>query len=362
MPIYVTSNTITRPPRGAGGTPPVENGLPPMVNLPMIQVAGLTPLYPCAPDECRSLPELACCDRLKVFGGTGLEADRNSPPGYEVDFNGWYVDLSLYAPNVAATTVAITLEKCTGQNTWTAQGNVSGGNIYGFSYALGSVSGHPNYAGCLISWARVLYLHGAGIYRIKFVSTMRSLTDCQVTEEFQLMPFDCRRAEFTVKFEAYLQGKIGDVHKQGRVFDLCGMTTNFVGGLKGAGVYDSVRLPGFFGYEKIKEYLEVMVEWQTGLQERVKDEAIQSFMFMSGYFKKDWHDRLKVYALMADTLLVSDYNINNSDYNIDKLAIVKAGNYEPVYQDKNRRRISKVVVEFKAGTQQIIKSLCCPIR
>lgn len=358
--IPVASATAQRDPVGVGGVIPVPSR-PVLIKVQPIQVVGLVPLHDCTVTICRQLPDLDCCKRRLVFGGSGIESESNAPPGYEVDYNSFLIDLAIYAPNIAATVVSIVLQKCTGVDTWTTVTTLNN-NTYGKYYPLGGFTNHPTYVGYLINWARVLALRGAGIYRIRFNTQMRTKVGCLVSDEFDLRVFSCRVAHGTVKFEAILKGQIGSATVQGKVYDLCNMSVEFVGGTRNGGWYDSVRLPGFFGYEKIKEYLEVILEYQTGLQERVKDEAIQSFSFMSNYFKKELHDRLKIYGLMSDKLLVSDYNINNSDYNINRLHIIKAGPYEPVYQDKLRRRISKVTVEFSAGVQNIIKSLCCPTK
>jgi hypothetical protein len=60
--------------------------------------------------------------------------------------------------------------------------------------------------------------------------------------------------------------------------------------------------------------------------------------------------------------MVSDYNINNSDYNIKRKSVVKDGAYEPQYKDKMWRRLATVEVDFKEGIQTVIKTNCCEDR
>jgi len=55
----------------------------------------------------------------------------------------------------------------------------------------------------------------------------------------------------------------------------------------------------------------------------------------------------------------SDYNINNSDYNIKRKSLIRASSFEPVYFDDKWRRMAKVEVDFKRGVQSVIKSICC---
>lgn len=358
--IPVVSHTVPGQVKGVGGKVPTYSR-PPLIRVDPIQVVGLVPLHPCGETECRSMPEPDCCPRRLVFGGDGILANSNVAPSYERDFNNFMIDLAIYGANSGAT-CTIVLQKCSGRATWANVATLNNGT-YGVFTPLNVLTNHKTYTGYLVNWSKVLALQGAGIYRIKFSTAMRTKFGCLQSDEFDLRKFNCNIAHGTVKFEAFIKGQIGSATTQGKVFDVCGINTHFIStATKGTatGYYDSVRLPGFFGYEKIKEYLEIILEYQTGLQERIRDEAIQSFTFFSNYFKKELHDRLKIYALMSDRLLVSDYNINNSDYNIRQLPIIKSGAYEPVYLDNKRRRLSKVTVEFKAGVQHIIKSLCCP--
>jgi hypothetical protein len=60
---------------------------------------------------------------------------------------------------------------------------------------------------------------------------------------------------------------------------------------------------------------------------------------------------------MADSLYVSDYNLNNSDYAIKKKSVVKSAGYEPKYYPGTR--LSSVKSEFKEGIQGVIKSSSC---
>jgi hypothetical protein len=216
---------------------------------------------------------------------------------------------------------------------------------------LASIPDHTTYAGVVLDWGIVYNQFGQGIYRLKVETIMKELQGCLVSEKFRLLAWDCLRAHGTVKFEAWVTGKIGDKYTQGKIFDLCGFYW-----------YDSVRLRGLFGYETTPEYLEIKHEYQNGLQERIKDEALQRYEYRSGYYQKYLHDRFKIYGMMSDKLLVSDYNNNNSDYQIKRKPITKGGAYEPEYLDKQRRRLSKVTVIFEEGQQSVIKSICCDLK
>jgi hypothetical protein len=224
-------------------------------------------------------------------------------------------------------------------------------STYGSFYPYGTFSAHPKYIGVQINWGNVMALNGTGIYRLKvtspaFVDTRaKPFPYCMISEPFDLKPFNCNIAIRTVKFEANMSGRIGSITTDGSVFDLCNMT-----------MYDSIRVKGFFGFEK-SQYDEILLEYETGLIDRVRDESIQKFEFIGHPMPKYIHDRLKVYGLMADSLYVSDYNLNNADYDIKFKAVVKTGGYEPKYYTRNR--LSSVVCAFKEGIQGVIKSSSC---
>jgi hypothetical protein len=310
------------------------------------QVVGFIPLKDCTLVECREYDE-TCCYENRVYATIG-----QTVPGYENDWSSFLVNFPMAAvnPNVV---MLQTLEKFDGQN-WN-QVALLNSNTYGIYYAIKGFTSQPGYTGYGINWAKVLALHGKGCYRYKITSQLSGgagevpkLVSCQISESFILQAFNCDLAHQTVKFETNITGKIGDIDTDGRIFNLCGITW-----------YDSIRFFGFFGYETTPEYLTILQEFQTGLIKNVRDEAIQRFKLITKMLPKYIHDRFKSYGLLNEPLMVSDYNINNSDYNIKRKSVVKDGAYEPQYKDKQWRRLATVEVDFKEGIQAVIKSNCC---
>lgn len=345
MPIELETSTAPRDPRGGTTANTGGSGVP-VVRRDPVQIGGLNPLHSCDEVECRTWVTSRCPYLNRVFGYVP-DAILSDEPTYKNGVNTFLVDIGLYSSNSSQTTCTIILQKCTAKNVWTTVATLSN-NVYGIYYALNSIPNHATYTGYTINWGKVLDNEGAGIYRLRFDSLVRTIPGCRISEEFVLREFDCNLAHGLVRFDMQATGKIGDVVKQGRVHDLCGFILK-----------DTIWLPGLFGIEKIKEYLEVVLEYPNGKMERERDEAIQSFTWISGYFPHELHRRMMVYFMMADRKAVSDYNRNNSNYNIQLLSIVKAGNYEPAYLDTQGVRLAKVTVEFNAGTQNLIKSLCC---
>lgn len=311
----------------------------------------MAPLTNCSAVECREIRQQACCYENIVFGVVGGP----NAPTYEQDFNTFLINFPLATVNPLVS-VTMILQKLIA-SVWTDLATLTG-STYGRHYPLNGFSSHKSYTGYAINWGKVLNLHGTGCYRFKIISELSQddvgvelppvLQSCQVSELFRLYAFDCKLAHQTVKFESTISGKIGDINADGKIFDLCDIAW-----------YDSIRFRGFFGYETTPEYLEVLHEFQNGKMNRVRDEAIQKFKLITHLLPKWLHDRFKTYALMANKLLVSDYNINNSDYAIIQKSVIKDGGYEPDYKDKNWRRLARVEVNFKEAVQSVIKSNCC---
>lgn len=326
-----------------------------------IQLLGFVPMVDCSFNECREF--FGKCYNNPVFGTININSST-----YENDVSNFFFDDSMKR-------VAIfVLQKLDQQLlVWNDQATIGSSfpalfpsvSTYGTFYNYTTFSTHTTYFGIQINWGHVLALKGSGIYRLKLYSPNMipggSLIDpnpynnkpnpfpyCMVSEPFDLKPFNCNIAKRTVKFEVNQSGMIGSITTDGYVFDLCNMI-----------MYDSIRVKGFFGFEKT-QYDEILLEYETGLIDRVRDEAVQKFEFIMHPSPKYIHDRFKTYGLMADNTYVSDYNLNNSDYDIKKKSVIKAGGYEPKYYTGNR--LSSVKVEFKEGIQGVIKSSSCDAR
>lgn len=355
--IIINNDTITRPLVGAVTHASVDT-IPgtPLAYIDPYQVVGLTPMYSCAETESCHNPIGGCCERLKVFAGTTYTSNIGT---YENDVSSFLIDLSLYAANVAATSVVWSLQECSGQNTWTTIASLNSAT-YGYYWALGSNLLNPTYTGIRLNWGKVYAAFGRGIYRVKVTTLSRTISGCLVSAEFDLAPFDCEDAHGTIKFETYTTGQIGSVRRPGKVTSLCGFSF-IVGDPKvNTGWYDSIRLPGFFGYTKVTEYRETYNEWQNGMMEQAKNEAVRGYELITGWLEEDLHERFMIYGMMADWRQVSDYNINNSNKNIRQLSVKPNSNYEQTYYDKLWFNKQQVKLKFQDGFQSLIKSVCCP--
>jgi hypothetical protein len=187
------------------------------------------------------------------------------------------------------------------------------------------------------------------------VTAASTIVACKCSDIFWLRKWNCDQANGTVKFECWNDGVIGDIDNDYLVFDLCGMN-----------LYDSCRYYGFIGDEKTS-YDRVDLEFQSGLIDPIRNKALQKFKYNSKMMPKPYHDRFKVYCLMANTILGSDYTTYNADYFIKRKTFIAAGGYEPNYyhnkfHDRSmqyRARMADVSLDLAEGVQSVIKSICC---
>lgn len=331
----------------SGGSRGLTSGNIVMVNaqeitIEPVQIVGFIPLIPCDESECRHF--IGGCYINPVFGSISA-----GKPSYENDFSTFLLSDIMFRQ------VKYYLQKLDVIfKTWSDIAAISDGSLYGTYYPQGTYVEHVDYHGYRLNWGAVLTNNGSGYYRIRIANynsdpqKPEKFPYCLISEPFHLLPFNCNVADRTTKFETLITGKIGSIDTDGLLFNLCGINW-----------FDSIRMAGFFGKE-ITGYDSVELEYQTGLIDPVRDEALQKFKWSSKMLPKYIHDRFKSYGLMADKIYVSDYNKNNSDYFIKEKQVRKNGGYEPEYNKGSR--LSSVIVDFKGGLEGVIKSLSCELK
>jgi len=326
------------------------------------QIAGLVPLI-CSDIDPR-LPAFSKCDCREwtnddcyinpVFASTSdsdlLKNDKNM---FLLEYP------FLFSYQWGAALSVFSLEEFNG-STWITTA-VLNNNLYGILYDFQSLC-IKNWRGFQISWRNVLIAFGEGLYRFKSTSSLFGNSSILVSEPFCLKEWSCSGTDVTVRWETVIAGgRLGSIVNDKRVFEFCCVQD----GLNGAAQQispvtwnDQIRVYAFFGREKT-EYERVQIEYQNGEVIQVRNEAIQKFEYESALQPKWVHDRLKAYALMADQLYVTDYNWNNSDYEIKKKGVVPDGSYEPEYNENTR--YSNVKVQFKEAFQNVIRDKCCNV-
>ncbi len=340
---------------------------PPIQILNMPQVIGLVPLFPCEGD-CRYglyggdiIPD----DRdfiLPVF------ADQGDIDTYKNDYNSWLISYPTgYNP---ITNGDFKLQKQDNLGQWQDAATISD-NTYGTLYnnnfcgttRSGSLAGcsNFNYYGYKVQWKPVLAAYGEGIYRFKVSGVYTPhYAYCMASPPFCLKAWSCLGVNGTVRFESeYSGGRFGSVDTQGIEWSLC--CSCLVTADRAISIpiiwNDSIRFFGFFGYETA-EYQRDSIKYQTGVINKIRDEAIKNFSFRTDKLPLWLHKRFYSYGLMADKLFVSDYNLNNADYNVKHFYIVANSSYSPKYNTWSR--YMKVIdVKFQEGQQYVFRDRCC---
>ncbi len=296
---------------------------------------------------------------LPVFA---LHGQGTNPDPYFNDFNSFLFDAT---PTNNSNTMTFYLDKLI-NNIYVTQATLNN-NTYGTFFAKGSLCANLLWQGFNINWSAVITALGEGTYRFRVATNLfgKSGGGCFASPPFCLKAWDCYAVDRTAKFEVtYSGGRIGNIDKKncgGGFWDFCCITTIANGTKKSNPItwQDSLRLGSYFGDENWDKERNT-IKYPTGVVNRIRNEAISKFTWMSTAVPHWMHARLAVYAFNdSDTtqLLLSDYNINNPEYDLKRFCVEDDGNYAPDY--KKYSRYSKVKVNFKAAVQYQIRTRCC---
>ncbi len=340
-----------------GGAGNNDIGVPSVRVATVNQIIGLVPIFPCVAD-CREglyKADTIANDQdftLPVF------ASVSNATSYWNDKNSWLFN---FPGNFNAITAGLFHLQKKISGIWTNMAVLNNSN-YGTPLYTGVDSGicvNQNYSGFTLDWRSVLIGFGEGTYR--FFIDGRGYSDnfpyCGFSPPFCLKAATCTDMDGTVKFEAsYSGGVFGDVNNQGNSWALCCVPDFFEdsGPLQWA---DSIRFAGFFGYQT-GEYKRDSIKYATGVIKKVRDEVVKKFTLKTDRLPKWLLDRYMAYGLMADQLYVSDYNLNNADYNLKHFYITADSDFSPKYT--NYSRYTKILdLQFKEGQQFIYRDRCC---
>lgn len=330
---------------------PVYGGLPRTYVGGCIQLVGFVPTdEPCEPNayECRTFYE--CCDQLLVFGQIVAGGAPFTPDFYKQDVNSFLYYFPGYYTYGPTSCVFWLYKKnpATGNFVYQTQlNNNDYGTYYPFGVKPGVVSNTVTNActGFAINWSLVLTTFGEGEYQFNVHGISEQGAFCKNSKPFCVRIFNCELAHRTMKLETKIGYNIGSATNPTMLLDLCGFNW-----------YDSIRLKGFFGYPKGK-FTKTSTELFTGEIVDTRVERIRTWQMITGWLPRWMHERIEVYGLMADETYASDYNKNNSDWNIKRRRVRVSSDYPPKYTIGSRK--SKVTVDFEDAIQNTVKNKCC---
>jgi hypothetical protein len=338
MPVR-TANTNTAPSEYLGGGGLIDSS---MIVLTPVQVVGLVPVT-LDPTDCRT-----------GYNGSDYvvnvysDGDGNS---FSSDINSFFFE---YPDDTAV--VSFYLQKWNGV-IWVNNGlsNDSLGVFYGFGdLAKG------NWTGFTLEWYKIITAFaGGGQFRFRVSSTIFDSESTMYSEVFCLKDYSCQEVNQTTRFDMRISdGKIGSAIDTTKTFDFNGDVTGTY-----VTIEDSLRVKGFFGYPKMSnERMEI--KYQNGQIERRRDEIVKKYEWTSEPLPLWAHLRLAGYAFRSDgygrlsgRLLISDYNYNNSDYEIKLKSVICDSGYEPKFYVKNRlSKATKII--FRDAIENNIRTKC----
>jgi len=174
-------------------------------------------------------------------------------------------------------------------------GNIS--NTYGTYWASFGVGNL--YTGYEIEWKKVNTAHGTGRYNIKQVSTIIGITTTVESRTFELMLYSDILADKTVKIESWQTGNI------------IGSPFNFEN-LRKNGWLQQYRIKGFFGEKspvlELDNYMNPQYE-----HVQIQAKIIKEYTLRSKYINAEVANDLFYTNMLANKILITDYNILNNE-------------------------------------------------
>ena len=182
------------------------------------------------------------------------------------------------------------------------------------------------YVGYKLEWQKVLNLHGSGTYKIKQVKTLPDLT----TEEecsclFELCQYSNSFADETVRIETTQSGYI-----IGQGLDYTNINWT-----------EQIRIPGFFGNKQRRLEQDNYLN-KNRRTTQIQDSLIHEFT-LEPYF---WPDCLRDEIdsiLLANEILISDYNLLNTD-DLKNISVIPTS-IETEYFGKSNKAADEIKFE-----------------
>ena len=194
----------------------------------------------------------------------------------------------------------------------------------------------PNYVGYLLDFQKVFDELGAGQYFFKSVMNLLGVDIEKNSNKFNLAKYSKLAANKTVKIESYQKGNI-----MRSEFDFTDLLPN--------GWYQSIRLYGIFT-DKTPVLEQDNYLNSEYVIEQIQDKIITEYTLSTNYIPASIYNMLFFQDILANKILITDYNILNEDqyFRIDVV---------PVDVEKERvKRRSRFTVKFKERIENNIKT------
>lgn len=277
-------------------------------------------------DCCFSLPVLA-----KLTGGDRFTNDQSSV---------------IYFYDQGITTASLNLQKWNGSNWVQVAALVD--DTYGTNYPFGFAENQEGekLLGYLIDWQKVLNEEGEGSYRIQTEETpIVGSTVNRYSFDWCLQTYTNLRADKTVRFDWFNTGVIGDLNDDKKVRDF--------GKLANGNSYkwfNSLRMPDALFGNNTSSFEREFVRYQSGAETWIKDEQVESYQLITGYYPEYLHKFIKVDLIQSDELFVTNYFSNANSQHRER-AVVPSSDYAPNWSYNSKFASVEVTFEQKYQNQ-----------
>lgn len=259
-------------------------------------VLSLAVIVPPPTIEVPNNPFKICCLPIKVLASTGST---------DVYLNDFFGAIKLFPLQY---TVTMNLEKYDAvTDTWSS--------VSVLTNELGQSKNNLTYYGNKVEWHDVMLLGGGGVGKYRVVWNYGSGLNIY-SNEYCLFEYTTDIADNTVRFEYILNSVIGDKRQT--------VTIDYVG-LKWP---SQLRVCDAIFNDRAAPYEVESVRQNSGRERSILKKFQETYKLEIRQAPRDLFDILMYEALMADDLLVSDYNSANNDTFVD-VAIEVNGSFEP---------------------------------
>lgn len=209
-------------------------------------------------------------------------------------------------------------------------------NDYGtpFDYGFKTNGQNEKLVGYKLEWKKVLEDLGEKVYYIRCdVTDIFGSTTQLKSESYCLKQYTQKKADQTVKIEYYLNGILGVNENDESKRDLVDLNW-----------YNSHRFEGNFIYSG-STYKTDYIQYESGQRQFIEDEQEIEYTLTLKPIPAFKHDILRTDILMADSVLITDYNTRNIDSYVKK-KVIKNSEYAPKFYPMNSK-LGSVEVKFK---------------
>lgn len=191
---------------------------------------------------------------------------------------------------------------------------------FGQFFDFGNFETNENLTGYLVEWRKVLAERGEGSYKIIKRQTLAGADFETESFVFTLKNYSEFYSDKTVRVDVLMNGLL---RKSGVDFT-------------GTNWKHSIRVGGFFGNREPQFEEDVLVD-RFFKKEQISMAQTNEFKFQTNLVPSCVTDEIFDFMLFANTIEITDYNLNNHSYNYKKYAVRYSGNDNTDYNSRRRK-------------------------